>query len=144
MTTSEMASATTLERKSNLEIARDYLRAIEKGATGDALARFFAPDVKHEEFPNRLSPRGSRNDLAAMLMGAERGQKAVSSQHYEIQREMESGNRVALEVIWTGTLAVPMATLAAGAEMRAHFAVFLDFRDGQIAAQRNYDCFDPW
>jgi ketosteroid isomerase-like protein len=144
MTTSEMASATTLERKSNLEIARDYLRAIEKGATGDALTRFFAPDVTHEEFPNRLSPRGSRNDLAAMLMGAERGQKVVSSQHYEIQREMESGNRVALEVIWTGTLAVPMATLAAGAEMRAHFAVFLDFRDGQIAAQRNYDCFDPW
>jgi ketosteroid isomerase-like protein len=49
-----------------------------------------------------------------------------------------------LEVIWTGTLAVPMATLAAGAEMRAHFAVFLDFRDGKIAAQHNYDCFDPW
>jgi ketosteroid isomerase-like protein len=49
-----------------------------------------------------------------------------------------------LEVIWTGTLAVRIPTLAAGAEMCAHFAVFLDFRDGKIAAQRNYDCFDPW
>jgi hypothetical protein len=24
------------------------------------------------------------------------------------------------------------------------FAVFLEFRDGRIARQRNYDCFEPW
>ena len=57
---------------------------------------------------------------------------------------METGNRVGLEVIWTGTRAVPVATLPAGAQMRARFAVFLEFRDGRIVAQRNYDCFDPW
>jgi len=28
--------------------------------------------------------------------------------------------------------------------MRARFAVFLDFRDGKITRQRNYDCFEPW
>jgi ketosteroid isomerase-like protein len=33
---------------------------------------------------------------------------------------------------------------AAGGEMRAYFAVFFEFRDGKIVAQRNYDCFDPW
>jgi hypothetical protein len=26
----------------------------------------------------------------------------------------------------------------------ARFAVFMDFRDGRIVRQRNYDCFDPW
>ena len=26
----------------------------------------------------------------------------------------------------------------------ARFAIFLDFRDGRIVRQRNYDCFDPW
>lgn len=32
----------------------------------------------------------------------------------------------------------------AGQVLRARFGVFLDFRDGRIVRQRNYDCFDPW
>ena len=31
-----------------------------------------------------------------------------------------------------------------GTTMRARFAIFFEFRNGQIARQRNYDCFDPW
>jgi ketosteroid isomerase-like protein len=49
-----------------------------------------------------------------------------------------------MEVLWTGTLAVPGGSPATGGTMRVHFALFMDFRDGKIAAQRNYDCFDPW
>lgn len=139
-----MTPTGTAESTSNLEIAREYLRAIERGAIGNALARFFAPDVVHEEFPNRLSPNGRRNGLAGMLEGAEKGQKILAKQHYEILHELEMGNHVALEVIWTGTMTVPVGTLAAGQDMRAHFAMFLEFREGKIAAQRNYDCFDPW
>jgi ketosteroid isomerase-like protein len=41
-------------------------------------------------------------------------------------------------------LGVPVGALTPGAEMRAHFAVFLDFRDGKIVRQRNYDCFEPF
>jgi ketosteroid isomerase-like protein len=26
--------------------------------------------------------------------------------------------------------------------LRAHIAAFLDFRDGKIIAQRNYDCYE--
>ena len=139
-----MTPGGTFVSNSNLAAAREYLHAIERGATGDALAQFFALDVPHQEFPNRLSPNGRRSDLAAMLKGAETGQKILAKQHYEIQRELEMGNRVALEVVWTGTMAVAAGDLKAGQGMRAHFAVFLDFRDGKIAAQRNYDCFDPW
>ena len=137
-------SAQSTKTAGNLVTARDYLRAIEQGATGDALARFFTSDVVHELFPNKLAAQGGRSSLAQMLAAAEKGQQVLSSQHYEIQHEMESGNRVALEVLWTGTLALPVAGLQQGAQMRAHFAVFLEFRDGKIAAQRNYDCFDPW
>ncbi|CAN5662358.1 hypothetical protein BH10CHL1_BH10CHL1_26430 [soil metagenome] len=128
----------------NLEIAQRYLQAIEQGATGATLAAFFAPDVVQEEFPNRLLPQGTRRDLAALLDGAERGQKVLSGQRYEIQHELVNGNFVAFEVIWLGTLAIPLGALAVGDNMRAHFAVFLEFRDGKILAQRNYDCFDPW
>ena len=129
---------------SNLERARNYLRAIEQGATGDALSTFFDPAVVQEEFPNRLTPNGARRTLPDLLLSAERGQKLLSSQSFEIHNQVESGHQVALEVTWAGTLKVPVQNLPAGAKMRARFAVFLEFRDGRIVAQRNYDCFDPW
>ena len=46
-------------------------------------------------------------------------------------------------LIWA-PLAIPFGTLTAGSEMRCHSAMFLEFRDGRIVAQRNYDCFDAW
>jgi ketosteroid isomerase-like protein len=130
--------------ETNLQTARAYLAAIGAGATGEALARWFTPDVVQEEFPNRLVPTGARRGLRELLEGAERGQKVLSGQTYQVLSAMASGERVALEVQWTGTLAIPLGSLAAGDAMRARFGVFLDFRDGCIAAQRNYDCFDPF
>jgi ketosteroid isomerase-like protein len=128
----------------NLERAKAYLAAVEAGATGDELARFYADDVVQEEFPNRLLPNGARRDLAALLDGAARGQQVMRRQRFEVVRAFEAGDAVVLEVSWTGTLAAPVGALAAGGEMRARFAVVLEFRDGRIAAQRNYDCFDPF
>ncbi len=29
-------------------------------------------------------------------------------------------------------------------QMKAYFSVFLDFRDGKIIKQRNYDCYEAW
>lgn len=127
-----------------LAFIRRYLAAIERGATGDELAAFFTPDVVQEEFPNRLVPNGARRDLNAILEGAERGQKVLTAQNYEVVSALAEGDRVALEVIWTGTLAVPIGSLPAGGQMRARFAVLIELRDGKIAAQRNYDCFDPF
>jgi ketosteroid isomerase-like protein len=74
----------------------------------------------------------------------EKGRKIFSRQTYQITYGSATGNVVALEVLWTGTLAIPFGTLAAGSDMRCHSAMFMEFRDGKIAAQRNYDCFDPW
>lgn len=128
----------------NLEFVHRYLAAVERGATGDELAAFYTPDAVQEELPNRLIPTGIRRDVAAILQGAERGQKVVSKQRYTIRSEVSSGDRVAVEVLWEGTLAVPMGSLPVGGVMRAHFAIFLEIRDGRIAAQRNYDCFEPW
>lgn len=128
----------------NLAIARSYLEAIGRGATGDELAAFFTEDVVQEELPNRLVPGGARRGLAEILEGAERGQHVMRRQRFELLHAVEDGDHVALEVQWTGTLAVPLATLPAGAEMRARFAVFLEFSACRIRRQRNYDCFDPW
>src|SRR5262245_1263215 len=127
-----------------LELTRRYFAALEGGATGEALASFYAPQVVQQEFPNRLLPHGARRDLAAILDAAERGQEVMASQRYELLCAMADGDRVAVEFLWSGTLSVPVGSLPAGAEMRGRFACFLEFRDGRIVAQRNYDCFEPW
>jgi ketosteroid isomerase-like protein len=125
----------------NLELARRYLAALEGGVTGDALSEFFSPDVEQIEFPNRLVPSGARRDLATMLRGAERGQTTLRQQRYQVERAYADGDVVVLEVLWVGTLAVPVGSLPAGADMRAHFAVVLEIEAGRIVRQRNYDCF---
>ena len=124
--------------------ARRYLAAIEQGATGETLAAFFTPDAVQEEFPNRLVPTGARRDVPALLDAALRGQQAISAQHYEILNAITAGNQVALEVAWTGILAVPIGSIPVGGRMQARFAVFLEYQGGKIARQRNYDCFEPW
>ena len=129
---------------SNAAHVRAYLDAIERGAVGNELARFFAPEVVQVEFPNRLVPGGATRDLAAILDGARRGQAVLRSQRFEVETLLEAGEHVAVEAVWTGTLAVPVGETPAGGRMRARFAIFFELRDGLIARQHNYDCFDPF
>jgi hypothetical protein len=51
---------------------------------------------------------------------------------------------VAIELEWIGVLAVPVMSLPAGSGMKASVAMFLTFREGRIASQRNYDCYPPF
>lgn len=127
-----------------LDVATQYLRAIEVGATGDALARFYTDDAAQEEFPNRLVPNGAKRGLAAILDGAIRGQAVVAEQRFKILNSVVAAPWVALEVAWTATLRVPVGSLPAGGEMRARFGLFMKFRGDRIELQHNYDCFDPF
>jgi ketosteroid isomerase-like protein len=68
----------------------------------------------------------------------------MRAQRYEVHTALANGDEVALEVVWVGTLAIAVGSLAAGDEMRANFGVFLTLRDGLITRQRNFDCFDPF
>jgi ketosteroid isomerase-like protein len=126
----------------NLILARQYLKAIESGSTTE-LTQFFAPEVIVEIFPSKFFPNGSRDNLAGIRAAAERGKKVLTRQTYAVRNALSSGDQVALEIDWTGTLAVPFQTIPAGGQMRAHFAAFLQFKDGKIISQRNYDCYEP-
>jgi ketosteroid isomerase-like protein len=127
-----------------LEIARRYLQALERGETGAALRGFTAPEVVLEEFPNLLTPFGKKRDLAAALEGGRTGKKVMSQQMYKIMQEIANHDRLALEVEWVGALAVPFGSIPGGGQMKAFFAVLLEFREGKIIWQRNYDCFEAW
>ena len=130
--------------QSNLEIARRYLALLERDVTAPELRALFSPDFTHREFPNRLNPQGrtmTRPELeAATLKAAE----LLVEQTYSIRHAITAGDEVALEVDWRGSFKVPFGKTPAGTPLSASFGMFLTFRDGRIASQRNYDCFEPF
>jgi ketosteroid isomerase-like protein len=128
----------------NLEIARRFVHAVEQGATGEALRPFLDAALSQHEYPNRLFPQGVKRDLQALLESSEKGRKVLSSQRYEIRGAVASGDEVALEIDWTGTLAVPLGTLKPGDTLHAMIGQFFTFREGRIVSLRNYDCYDPF
>jgi len=134
----------TNAKDENIHLVRMYLNALQSGEAGDALRRFFTEDVQQVEMPNQLNSRGQESNLEHILQRSQQGLKIMQRQQYEIVSEVAQDDRVAVEARWTGVLAVALGTLAAGTEMKASFAMFFHFRDGRIAVQRNYDCFDPW
>jgi hypothetical protein len=56
----------------------------------------------------------------------------------------DADTNLAAEILWTGVLAIPMGELKPGDAMSCYSGIFLDFRDGRIVGQRNYDCFPPF
>ena len=124
-----------------LERARAYFSAIEARAD---LTPYFCADVEQREFPNQLVRDGAIRNLATLLQGQEKGKRVLACEKYEIVNAIEQADRLALEVIWTGTLAVALGSIPVGGTMKAHFGVFLRFREGLIDRQHNYDCFDPF
>ena len=132
-----------MDSSKNLEAVRRYLKAIEDGTFG-VIVELFTADAIVEQLPNRIYPQGVRADTKRMAEAFAKGRKLLTAQTYEIKNSVADGDCVAAEVLWTGTLAVAFGNLPAGANMRAHSAMFFQFRQGQIAYQRNYDCFEPW
>ncbi|WP_263368161.1 nuclear transport factor 2 family protein [Edaphobacter bradus] len=128
----------------NLASVRRYLKAISSNVPVEDLLSFFSPLVVQEEMPNRLKPHGGRGGLAEIQLAYERGRQIMASQQYDVQSSVAEGDMVAVEVVWTGRLAMAVGHLQPGAEMRAQCAFIFEFQDGKILRQRNYDCFDTF
>jgi len=129
---------------SNISRTREYLQAVGAGESFEKVFEFYAPDVVIQEFPNRVAPQGRVRRAGDLRAAYEQGRKILRSQTYRVQRIFEAGNEVAVELEWSGILAVAVMGLAAGIEMTAFVAMFLTFRDGKIVSQRNYDCYPPF
>lgn len=129
---------------SNVSRVHQYLQAIAAMDGPETVGNFFAPDAVFHEFPNRIQPQGRVRRFADLGAAYEQGRKILQSQNYDVQRIVENGDDVAVELEWHGILAVPVMNLPAGSEMKAFVAMFLTFRDGKIVSQRNYDCYPPF
>ena len=128
----------------NTARTQQYLNAVASGESVERLFEFYSPDVVAEALPNRITPQGNVRRAGEIRAAYEQGKKLLRSQNYDVRCIIESGDEVAVELVWTGVLAVPVMGLAAGSEMKAFVAMFLTFRDGKIVSQRNYDCYPPF
>jgi len=128
----------------HLTLVKSYFEALEQGADDATLGSFFAPNVEQREFPNRLLENGARRGTAELLDGHRKGQSVVEQQRYAVQNALVDGDRVAVELLWTARLKLPLGKLKVGDEMRAHCGVFFRIEDGRIVQQHNFDCFEPF
>ena len=127
-----------------LTIAKNYLKALKAGKTGKDIALFFHPDIIQIELPNRLNPKGVTSNLSQIIERAEKSKKLLKMQNYEIETALVHDDIVALQIRWTGVMAVSIGTLGAGKTMTGYFAMFLQFQSGQIIRQTTYNCFDDF
>ncbi|MEU0008038.1 nuclear transport factor 2 family protein [Streptomyces sp. NPDC006314] len=131
------------ESNPNIRTAVRYHQAVSRFAGPEELASFFHPEAVHTQLPNALFPNGTLRRLPELLAASQRAPKLLSHQDFEVINVVASGSQVAIEATWSGTLAVALGELPAGHVMGAHIATFIEFREGKIVAQRNYDCYEP-
>jgi len=123
---------------------REYLQAVASLGATESVENFYSADITIQEFPNRIAPHGRLRRAPELAAAYEQGRRLLQSQEYKVERVIENGDDMAVELEWTGVLAIPVMNLPAGYQMKAYVAMFLTFRDGKIVSQRNYDCYPPF
>lgn len=123
------------------DIVTAYIQAVEAQRIDEA-QRLMHPEIENREHPNKLNPAGKHYDLAAMRAAGERGRALMASQRFEIRGMIVEGNRAAVQIAWSGTLAVAAGPLPAGHVMRAQICSIIEVKDGKVWRQEQYDCFE--
>jgi hypothetical protein len=108
-----------------LEVAKQYLSRLSDGAGPEELDSFLAPDVVYEEFPNRLRANGATGDLQAIKEARARGRALLKAERFELVNAVAGDVKVAVQVIWTGTVRDAIGPFSAGRRLRARFALFM-------------------
>jgi len=83
---------------SNLMHVHDYLRAVASMDPFEKVAEFYSPDVVIEEFPNRIAPQGRVRRANELSAAYEQGRRILQTQSYNVQRAIEAGDEVAVEL----------------------------------------------
>ena len=123
--------------------ARRLFAAIEIGDAA-TLRAIYAENVVQVEHPNRLKPKGDRREIEKMMADLARGKAILREEHYEVLEAVPAGDAVALQVKWTGVVAVPVGALQPGDSMVCESGIFLKFAGNRVVEQHNYDCFEDF
>jgi len=127
-----------------LDIVNRFIHVLENRTNADELLSFYHPDIEQIEFPNTLTKNKTVRNMDELKRASEAGKKVLKSEKYEILNSYILDSTVIIEALWTGIISVSLGKLQPGAEMKAHFAQFYEFKNEKIIKQRNYDCFEPF
>jgi ketosteroid isomerase-like protein len=124
--------------QTNTAICRRFVALVESlSLDTDAYHAILHPEFTARELPNALVPKGQVRGFDESMAGLARATQLLERQSYDVFASAESGDRVYLEMRWTGAL-------KNGKTFTAHIAQAYELRDGRIIALRTYDCYEPF
>jgi len=68
----------------------------------------------------------------------------LSKQNYEIIGFVDCDEKITVEKIWTGTMAIDAGNLKKGQQLKAYICAVVEFKEGKLYRHRSYDCYEPF
>lgn len=127
METSEQPAAT----------ARRFIAEYNKG-TADWVETCHAENTVWTELPFGGNPSGRGGGRSVLRKAAEEALAAFPDRRMSLRNLIADGQRVALELDWTGTAAIARPGMEVGSIVRLRIAMFLTVEDGRIVRQVDY------
>ena len=122
-----------------------FVNLIETGVTDSkAYEAFLHKEVEFYEYPNLITKQGQVRNFFAALKGVEAGKNLMAEHSYKYLDWFELDEKLVIESLWTGTIAMDVAHLKKGDQLKAHICMIIYFKEGKIIRQRNYDCYEPF
>src|SRR3954462_6075820 len=104
----------TPTESANLATALRYIQLVEGFAQPEEFSGVLDPAIRHEEYPNLLMKTGSQRGYEMLVAGPQQGRKLLRENRFEVKNTFASGDWVAIEMVWTGALAIPLGTMPVG------------------------------
>ena len=126
-----------------LAIIYRYFQLLESfSADPVEFASIFHPDIIQTAYPNQLSNEIKQRSFDIMLESMVTNRIILKSQHFSVLKVVDAGNTLVVEAKWTGEIGVDAGQFRRGQIMKAFICTIIEFRDGKIYRQRNYDCYE--
>jgi len=122
----------------------ELMQALEAGAHGEELRRFFHHEAEQVEYPSVVDPRVGRRGLDGMIAASELGAGMLAFQRYDVNRWIESADTVVCQAEWHAELAKDAGTLRQGQRLHSYSVLIFTFHDDKIIRQEAYDCYEPF
>jgi len=129
----------------NLQTYLEFVKKVENLSDNpDDYKDLLHTEVEFRELPNLLNKNGQVRGLEMSLEGLKKARMILTGQKYEIVGFVDGGEKITVEKIWTGKLAMDIGNLKKGQELKAYICAVVEFKDGKIYRHRSYDCYEPF
>ncbi len=109
-----------------------------------AVEALLHPDYVFVEWPNAISPTGSRRDRTRVLESLACSRTLLEWGGFEVHEHVTRGDTVASRMTWRGRLARDAGPLSRATELTAHVSQHTTVREGRLWRTESFDCYEPF